>query len=149
MGSETMQTTSDIESRLERARSESMDIVTIAESDDLTVLNVINETKETQHTVVPEALHCSCEDHTYRDAICKHLLFVADNDPTADSTRRVRQAITDELTSLTDEHTEIKAKERELRSQIDQLKSVRSQFDTDDYGVEESEEETSLEDLFG
>lgn len=67
-----------IEDRVERAQSQDMEL-TLVDTDPV-VVQVYNGTSDRIHTVIPESVHCSCEDHTYRGMLCKHLIAVLDSD---------------------------------------------------------------------
>lgn len=65
-----------VQERVARAQSQEMEL-TLVDTDPI-VVQVYNETSDRIHTVVPESMHCSCEDHTYRGYICKHIIALLD-----------------------------------------------------------------------
>ncbi len=111
--------------RIERARTEELvvDVVTM----DPLVVNVHNETSDRVHTTVPDSLHCSCEDHQYRNTICKHLVFLADSDDWI--AEAVRQQMTDKLKSLQEREMALRDQLESIAEDREQIDAVRSELD--------------------
>jgi hypothetical protein len=140
----------DIESRIARAQSQEMEIEEVSSSP--LVVEVANRSSGRIHTVLPETVYCSCEDHTYRDSLCKHLIFVADgSDYIAEE---LRQSMTDDLLAMQSEAQELRSRLREIESKQAQYTAVRESLDTvlqytdspDDRTEDESEAtDTALE----
>jgi hypothetical protein len=116
----------DVESRIARAQSQEMAIEVV--SDSPLVVEVSNETSGRIHTVLPETVHCSCEDHTYRESLCKHLIFVADG--TDYIAEELRQSMTDDLMAMQSEAQELRSRLREIESKQAQYNTVRESLDT-------------------
>jgi hypothetical protein len=105
-------TNETIESRVERAQSQEMD-VTLVDTEPV-IVQVYNEESDRIHTVIPDAVHCSCEDHTYRDIICKHLIVLLQDDgnigeQTREAVRLERNEIDREITEMQNQITDRKA----------------------------------------
>jgi len=114
-----------IAERLERAESEQMDTRVV--SDDPLVFEVTNEASDRVHTVVPESVHCSCEDHTYRGAVCKHMLalLLGDHaDPMAD-------ALDQEAAEATERLIELNSEAESLQHQIASIDSALALTDSE------------------
>lgn len=134
--------------RIERARSEPM-TASVVDSDPL-VVQVDNESNDTVHTVVPESLHCSCEDHTYRGAVCKHLAIIAlGEDESVEPELRdiVRNSITDELMGLEGELLRLRNQIEEIESEQEQYRTLRGEMESAlDQDQQASEEDASISD---
>lgn len=102
-----------IQDRAERAQSQEMEITLI--DTEPVVVQVYNEDSDRIHTVVPDSIHCSCEDHTYRGIICKHLLVLLQEDGHIGD--QTREALKQKRNDLGESITEAQERLDELRSQ--------------------------------
>lgn len=88
---------------------------------DPTIVVVENHDSNTRHSVVPAGLHCSCEDHQYRNTYCKHLLFLAETETWIGETiHRVMQH----------RQEQVGADVRAVQQELDQLVSDAEQIET-------------------
>lgn len=106
-----------IQDRVERAESENME-VSLVDMDPL-VVQVYNEASDRIHTVIPASVHCSCEDSTYRDTICKHLITLLQSEGHVGDT--ARESLKQRRNSLGGEITEKTEQLNELRSERDAI----------------------------
>lgn len=125
--------------RLERARSEPMDHW--IESEDPLIVKVENpasgfsasrnqkddgevenEQSGSVHTVIPDALDCSCPDSTYRDFIDKHMLYLIEQDDEAGTA--MRGALKSHQEELKERLSEIQSERIEIQSEIGQVREI-------------------------
>lgn len=99
----------EIRERVQRARERNVEF-TVANNMPL-VVEADSENSGRIHTLVPNAMHCSCEDSTYRSPICYHMLALAMTDSLPG------EVMLEELESNRDE---FESREAELREQADQ-----------------------------
>lgn len=119
--------------RLERAKAESMQTQLV--SDDPCVLQVTNEDSDRVHTVVPESAHCSCEDHTYRGLVCKHMLVILlgeHSGPMAEGLDQVADTKSQRLSDLYDESETV-------AEEISDIDTALALTDSDTTGWEDAE----------
>lgn len=121
MTSETI----DAEDRVRRAQNEEMEAHVVRQ--DPLVVEVDNESSDSTHAVLPDALYCDCEDHRYRGAVCKHMIFLANREDWI--AEAVRQALTDQLTELQSEEMHLRDRLRSISQERDQIETVRSSLD--------------------
>ena len=114
-----------IADRLERAESEQMDTRVV--SDDPLVFEVTNKASDRVHTVVPESVHCSCEDHTYRGAVCKHMLVILLSDHSA----QMADALDQEAVEATESLIELNEEAESLQHQIATIDSALALTDSE------------------
>lgn len=100
----------DVSTRIDRARREQMDVSQVTE-DSLLVLQVYNSQSDRFHTVIPGSGHCSCEDHTYRHVVCKHLAAVLLHD-------EYGERAADELQAF---HSDLESRANRIRDDLDEL----------------------------
>lgn len=125
-----------IHDRIERAqeRADELDVAIVSE--DPLVVHVDSDHSDRVHTVVPESLHCSCEDHTYRDTVCYHLIHLMIGDDIPDVAQEAaRLALTDELTSMQAREMELRAEIEAIYEQREDFQAVRDEMDMKDYGL--------------
>lgn len=109
--------TTTVEERARRAEEQDM-TVTLVDNDPI-VVQVYNDDSDRIHTVIPESMHCSCEDHTYRNTVCKHILrLMQDDGHIGGATREALKA----------ERGEIQEQMADLQAQMDTLQSERTQI---------------------
>lgn len=133
-----------IQDRVERAQSQSMEM-TLVDTDPV-VVQVFNEDSDRIHTVIPQSVHCSCEDHTYRGAICKHIIALLDTeghsgnpkgDPQAvsqsstDVGELMREELKEHRASIESEANEVKDRLDDLLFQQKQITGVLSELNVD------------------
>lgn len=106
-----------IEQRIERAQSQHME-VSLVDTDPV-IVQVYNEESDRIHTVVPDSIHCSCEDHTYRDSICKHMIELLQQEGHIGEITRE---------ALKDRREEIQVKQADMQSEMDALQEEREQI---------------------
>lgn len=150
-----------IRERIRRAREREAEAVFV--SGHPIIVEVDSEHSGRTHTVVPEALYCSCEDARYRDVICWHLIWLARQDNVAGDAleSRIRDALDaveediertrDHLDEIEDDAEQLTAvadaledeSDQEATSVVDQLKEVSDEsVDESEYEIEtESESE--------
>lgn len=128
-----------VEARINRARSEEMDVT--VESTDPHIVQVHNQESGTVHTVVPKALHCSCEDHTYRGVICKHMISLMDDDGPAASA--MQEAVKEHRADLRSIAQELQEEQDEVLEEcgaitdlLDGLNIDQDLAETDEAGME-------------
>jgi hypothetical protein len=113
---------------------------------DPVVVQVHNEDSDRIHTVVPQSVHCSCEDHTYRGAICKHIIDLLGTDGHSENLPDSPQAVSQSSTDVGDlmrgylkEHrADLESEANETRDRLDdllfqckQITGVLSELDID------------------
>lgn len=121
----------DVQTRVERAQSEPMEITIV--SNEPLVVEVYNEESDRVHTVVPSAVHCSCEDSTYRNVVlCKHQIAVltegeepGDGVLSATMAEDVRQYRATMHNAVLELHDQIE----EIQSEIERLDDRKHQID--------------------
>lgn len=124
---------------MERAQSQNMTVETV--DTDPFVLSVTNETSDRVHTVIPKSLHCSCEDHTYRDMMCKHLIAVLDDEELGEKARGLMADRRNEIDrQLDDLYVEV----NELESTRKSVQAVFNELDLDHDAPETNEAVTEL-----
>lgn len=111
-----------IEDRADRAQNEEL-TATVVETNPL-VVQVHNEDSDSIHTVVPSAGHCSGEDHTYRGMVCKHLLFLMQQD--GDIGEITRESLKEQRNELDSQIDEL---HRELESVTDERDQITAALD--------------------
>lgn len=108
-----------IQDRVARAQSQTMEM-TLVDTNPL-VVQVYNEDSDRIHTVIPQSVHCSCEDHTYRGYICKHIIAVLQTEGhSEDATSSDRQLKTAEVGELMRE--KLKARRAEMECEANETK---------------------------
>jgi hypothetical protein len=93
------------------------------------VVLVHNEESDRTHTVVPDAGHCSCEDHTYRDTVCKHLLFLLQQAGHIGHT--TRESIKEQRHTLEQRSVELRAAIDTIENKIEQITTALDAVDAD------------------
>jgi len=116
-----------IQDRVERAQSQSMEM-TLVDTDPV-VVQVYNEDSDRIHTVVPQSVHCSCEDHTYRGAICKHIIALLDAQGHVGDL--MRGYLKEHRADLESEANETKDRLDDLLFQCEQITGVLTELDVD------------------
>lgn len=106
-------TDSELRERYDRAQTEEMNAY--IRGRDPMIVEVDNEDSGTTHTVLPESLYCGCEDHRYRDTICKHLLYLGHQD----WSEEVANLVVDALDA---EHSETVEESLRLERELEDLK---------------------------
>ena len=126
--------TDEISTRVSRARSEPIDLTVV--DTDPTVVQAHNTSSDRIHTVVPRAIHCSCEDHTYRGYICKHIIALLDDDSNASN--GMYDALVDRKYGLQDDIDELRSEIDEYSSKVSEIESVIEKVDigADSIGLE-------------
>ena len=114
--------------RLERARSEPMDHW--IESEDPLVVKVENEQSGSVHTVIPDALDCSCPDSTYRDFIDKHMLYLCEQDDEAGTA--MRGALKSHQEELKKRYGKIQSEVIELQGEIGLVRKIMGLISVED-----------------
>jgi hypothetical protein len=125
-----------IRDRIERAQNRADDLdVTVVDTDPV-VAQIDSDHSGSIHTVVPGSLHCSCEDNTYRDGPCYHLihLMIGDDVPTAVA-EEARLALTDRLVDMQDREMELRAEIREIETEREAISNIREEMEMPDYGL--------------
>ena len=132
--------TDEISTRVSRARSESIDLTVV--DTDPTIVQAHNTSSDRIHTVVPRAIHCSCEDHTYRGYICKHIIALLDDD--SDASDSMYDSLVDRKSGLQDDIDELRSEIDEYASEVSEIELVIETVDVeDDSLVSESESRKS------
>jgi len=116
-----------IQDRVERAQSQSMEM-TLVDTDPV-VVQVYNEDSDRIHTVVPQSVHCSCEDHTYRGAICKHIIALLGTEGHVGDL--MRGHLKEHRASIESEANEVKDRLDDLLFQQKQITEVLNELDID------------------
>jgi len=116
-----------IQDRVERAQSQNMEM-TLVDTDPV-VVQVFNEDSDRIHTVVPQSVHCSCEDHTYRGAICKHIIALLGVEGHVGEL--MREELKEHRASIESEANEVKDRLDDLLFQQQQITEVLSELDID------------------
>lgn len=113
-----------IQERVERAQSQEMN-ATIVRNDPV-IVQVHNEASDRIHTVVPDAVHCSCEDHTYRGEVCKHIIeLLQDEGHVGDI---MREAIKQDRNDIQELQAEVKEQIRSLKERMNELQEQREKI---------------------
>jgi hypothetical protein len=121
-----------VQDRIERARTRDLE-VTIESAQPL-VASVYSAHSDSMHTVVPQALHCSCEDNTYRGPLCYHLIAILlqEVDGESDAIDAVhahaRDALSDRMTEIQDEYVDLISEVSELLQERWLLQDVRDEM---------------------
>jgi hypothetical protein len=132
-----MTDTTAVDERIERAKQRDLHYEMVA--DDPLVVQIDSENSGRVHTVVPSTLHCSCEDHTYRNTLCYHLCFLLLDDD-------VPEQIQTELEQALDvEYMELLDKQRAIEEQQMGIELVFEAV----AGTQDGSEPDEVEDDFG
>lgn len=132
-------TTETVADRVERARSEDMEATLI--DNDPVVVQVHNTASDRIHTVIPESIHCSCEDHTYRSELCKHLIFLLMQDGhigaiTAKHIKDYRADLESEANDARERLDDLLFKCRQITDLLSELDVDQDMGQTDREGIE-------------
>jgi tRNA U55 pseudouridine synthase TruB len=123
-----------IEDRIERQQSQEMNI-TVVDTDPV-IVQVHNTYSDRIHTVVPSSAHCSCEDHTYRGAICKHMLELLQHEGhigeiTRESIKQEREAIQTECAELQRKLDTLRSQRTQISAALDAVGASHAQKQTE------------------
>lgn len=120
-------TDQNIQDRVNRAQSQTMEL-TLVDTEPF-VVQVANEESDRVHTVVPESVHCSCEDHTYRGYICKHIISVLQTEDQFGEL--MEEELKEHRAELESEANEAKERLDDLLFQCHQITDVFSELNID------------------
>lgn len=133
-----------LQERIERAQSQTMDVTLVEE--DPVIVQSSREGSDQVHTQVLDAVHCSCQDATYRNVICRHLLGILMDDGHLGDV--AREAVLDKRDELVSEYGTISERMERLERRKDSvqeerkmLSSVIEELDTMQHYREETFEE--------
>lgn len=116
-----------VSERIERARSQNMD-ASLVDTDPV-VVQVYNDDSDRIHTVIPESVHCSCEDHTYRSTICKHIIRLLLDDSHLGEV--MREALTEYRNDVENRLVDLQAEVEELQYEREAVTEVLNELDLD------------------
>jgi hypothetical protein len=123
-------TQTQITDRIQRARDRADQLKYTAVNDEGSVVVCDSAHSDSVHTIVTSELHCSCEDATYRDGPCYHLIGLALFGPDPSATL-IQQQITDEMLSIQDETARLRNELRELDEQFTAYQKIRANIESD------------------
>jgi len=122
-----MESETAIQERVERSRSNDLEF-TLVDTNPV-VIQVYSNKSDRIHTVVPQSVHCSCEDHTYRGAVCYHIIALLDADGHIGDL--MQESIKEHRADVEKQANEVKDRLDDLLFQQEQITAVLSELGID------------------